>query len=209
MSKEEKDLQCCTAQCQNPLGQNYWNERWEKGETSWDMRQSSPAITAYMAQYTNKNAAILIPGCGNAYEAEFLIANGFTNITLIDIAPKAIETVKEKFADKPQVNVLCEDFFNHQGNYDLIIEQTFFCAIPPNRRKEYAEKTASLLSQNGKIIGVLFDKQFNHPFPPFGGCLCEYKPIFGPHFTIKTMNECYNSIPPRAKSEVFINLIKK
>ena len=209
MSKEEKDIQCCVTQCEKPLDQNYWNERWQKNETGWDMGQASPAITEYIKQYPNKNTAVLIPGCGNAYEAEYLVANGFTNITLIDIAPKAVETLKEKFADKPQVKVLCEDFFQHKGNYDLIIEQTFFCAIPPFRRKEYAEKTASLLNENGKIIGVLFDRTFDNPFPPFGGCPCEYKPIFEPHFVIKTMNECYNSIPPRANSEVFINLIKK
>lgn len=209
MSKKEKDIQCCVTQCENPLNQNYWEAQWQSKKTGWDMGQASPAITEYMEQYPNKNAAVLIPGCGNAYEAEYLIANGFTNITLIDIAPKAVEALKEKFADKPQVNVLCEDFFQHKGNYDIIIEQTFFCAIPPFRRKEYVEKTASLLNENGKIIGVLFDKQFNEPFPPFGGCSCEYKPIFEPHFTIKTMDECYNSIPPRAKSEVFINLIKK
>ncbi len=209
MSKKEKDIQCCTTQCENPLGQSYWDERWQKNETGWDIGQASPAITEFMAQYLNKNANILIPGCGNAYEAEFLIANGFTNITLIDIAPKAVEALSEKFADKTQVRVLCEDFFQHKGSYDLIIEQTFFCAIPPFRRKEYAEKTASLLNENGKVIGVLFDKLFNQPFPPFGGCPYEYKPIFAPHFTIKTMEECYNSISPRAKAEVFINLIKK
>ncbi|EEI94325.1 thiopurine S-methyltransferase (TPMT) [Sphingobacterium spiritivorum ATCC 33300] len=209
MSKKEKDVQCCLTQCENPLDQNYWDERWLKNETGWDMGQASPAITKYMEQYPNKNAAILIPGCGNAYEAEYLLVKGFMNITLIDIAPKAVETLKEKFSGTPQVKVLCGDFFGHEGNYDLIIEQTFFCAIPPGRRKEYAEKTASLLNENGKIIGVLFDKQFNQSFPPFGGCPCEYKPIFEPHFTIKTMDGCYNSIPSRTKSEVFINLIKK
>lgn len=209
MSKEENNIKCCVTQCENPLDQSYWNDRWQKNETGWDTGQASPAITDYMAQYCDKNAAILIPGCGNAYEAEFLIAEGFTNITLIDIAPKAVEALKEKFANKPQINVLCEDFFNHQGSYDIIIEQTFFCAIPLNRRNEYSKKTASLLNPNGKITGVLFDKQFNHPFPPFGGCPCEYKPIFEPHFTIKTMSKCYNSIPSRANSEVFINLTKK
>jgi len=209
MNKDEKELQCCITQCENQLDQNYWNERWQKNETGWDMGQASTAIVEYMAQFPNKNARILIPGCGNAYEAEFLVANGFTNITLIDIAPKAVEALQEKFAEIPQVTVLCEDFFNHKGCYELIIEQTFFCAIPPFRRKEYVEKTATLLNENGKIIGVLFDKQFKQPFPPFGGCPCEYKPIFEPHFTIKTMDECYNSIPSRANAEVFINLIKK
>jgi SAM-dependent methyltransferase len=209
MNKEEKDIKCCVTQCENPLDQNYWETQWQSKKTGWDIGQASPAITEYFKQYPNKNAAILIPGCGNAYEAEYLVANGFKNITLIDISPKAVETLKAKFADMLEVKIFCEDFFQHKGSYDLIVEQTFFCAIPPFRRNEYAEKTASLLNENGKLIGVLFDKQFNQPFPPFGGCPCEYKPIFEPYFTIKKMEECYNSIPPRHKSEVFINLIKK
>ncbi len=194
---------------ENPIDQNYWNQRWQKSETGWDIGQASPAITEYMSQYSHKNAAILIPGCGNAYEAEFLISNGFTNITLIDIASKAVERLNEKFADKLQVKVMCEDFFEHNGNYDLIIEQTFFCAIQLNRRKEYAKKTASILNTNGKIIGVLFNKEFNQPLPPFGGSPDEYKPLFEPYFSIKTMEECFNSISPRARSEVFVNLIKR
>lgn len=209
MSKEVNNSLSSTSQVENSLDQNYWNERWQKKETGWDMGQPSPAIVTYMEQYTNKNAAILIPGCGNAYEAEYLLKNGFTNITLIDIAPKAVEALKEKFADNPQVKVICDDFFNHNGHYDLIIEQTLFCAIPVERRREYAEKTATLLNDNGKIIGLLFNKNFNQPFPPFGGHLSEYKPVFEPHFNINTMNECYNSIAPRKGAEVFINLVKK
>ena len=38
----------------------------------------------------DKTASILIPGCGNAYEAEYLLANGFKNITIIDIAPSLV-----------------------------------------------------------------------------------------------------------------------
>lgn len=209
MSKKEKDTQCCVTHCENPLDQNFWDTRWQKGETGWDIGQPSPAIVEYMDQFPNKEVKILIPGCGNAHEAAYLIANGYTNITLLDIAPKAVESVKAKFAAYSQVKVLHEDFFKHKSHYDLIIEQTFFCAIPPLRRKEYVEKMASLLNKNGKIIGVLFDKQFDQDFPPFGGCPCEYKPIFEPYFSIKTMDECYNSIPPRAGSEVFIHLIRK
>jgi SAM-dependent methyltransferase len=205
---ENENIVCCKTTCENPLDQNYWNEKWLNNETGWDIGQASPPIVEYMKQYPNKNIKILIPGCGNAYEAEFLYENGFRDITLIDIAPKAVEILQEKFKNNPEIKVLCQDFFEHTGNYDLIIEQTFFCAIPPARRKEYAEKAFSLLNPNGKLIGVLFDKQFNQPFPPFGGCPCEYKPIFQPYFEIKTMETCYNSIPSRANSELFINFKK-
>lgn len=209
MDKDKKGQFQIVNQYENSIDKNYWNERWQNKETGWDIGRAAPAITEYMSQYQNKNAAILIPGCGNAYEAEFLVSCGFTNITLIDIAPEAVHVLKKKFALKPQVKVLCEDFFEHKGNYDLIIEQTFFCAIPPERRKEYVVKMASILSTNGKIIGVLFNKEFNQPSPPFGGSISEYKPMFNTYFNIKIMNGCYNSIPPRAQSEVFIHLIKK
>lgn len=209
MPKLEKDLQCCFTDCENPTNQSYWDSKWKSNQTGWDVGKATPAITKYIEQYGNKNSAILIPGCGNAYEAEFLVASGFTNINLIDIAPNAVDKLKEKFAYKPQVRLFCGDFFEHEGSYDLIIEQTFFCAIPPVRRKDYAQKMASLLNENGKIIGLLFDKTFENQGPPFGGSLSEYKVIFEPYFTIKTMDKCYNSILPRANSEVFINLIKK
>src|SRR5690606_7001110 len=137
-----------------------------KNETGWDIGYASPAITAYMAQYPDKNASILIPGCGNAHEAEYLVSNGFTDITLIDIAPKAVERLKTKFADVPQVTILCEDLFRRRGSYDLVSEQAFFCAIPPHRRKEYAEEAASLLKDSGKVIGVLFDTCFETQGPP-------------------------------------------
>ena len=209
MANPKIDLQCCIKACENPNDQSYWDAQWANNTTRWDIGHAAPAITEYMDQYENKDAAILIPGCGNAYEAAFLIKSGFTNITLIDISPTAISIIKEKFAFAPQVKILCCDFFEHQGNYDLIIEQTFFCAIPPNKRNDYAMKTASLLNVNGKIIGLLFDQIFPKQGPPFGGSKVEYIKTLEPYFDIITMENCYNSIKPRANSEVFINLKKK
>ena len=187
----------------------YWNNRWECNETGWDIGQVSPAIAAYLDQYPNKNAAILIPGCGNAHEAEYLLENGFTNITLIDIAPKAVEKLKAKFGKNTKLQILCTDFFKHQGNYDLILEQTFFCAIPPSKRKEYIQKTVSLLNENGKLVGVLFNTAFENPGPPFGGSFDEYFPLFSELFEVTVMSPCSKSFAPRANRELFINLTKK
>lgn len=191
------------------LGQQYWDAQWTAGKTGWDIGYASPAITTYMAQYPDKNAAILIPGCGNAYEAAYLAANGFTDITLIDIAPAAAGRLKEKFAGMEQIQVICGDFFAHEGRYDLIIEQTFFCALPPAMRGNYAAKTASLLKENGRITGLLFNRRFEQAGPPFGGDTEEYRQLFMPYYRIKEMSTCYNSIPPRADTEVFIQFVKK
>jgi 2-keto-3-deoxy-6-phosphogluconate aldolase len=68
------------------LDEQYWNNRYINNETGWDLRQVSPPLKAYFDQLENKNSSILIPGCGNAYEAIYLAEQGFTNITVIDIA---------------------------------------------------------------------------------------------------------------------------
>lgn len=188
---------------------NYWNSRWEKKETGWDIGYASPAIVNYLNLIENKNIAILIPGCGNAYEAEYLVENGFSNITLIDIAPLAVDNLKRKFAGNENIKILCEDFFEHQGKYDLVIEQTFFCAISTEKRQMYVEKMHNVLNENGKIVGLLFNKQFNNPFPPFGGSVVEYKELFTPFFDINVMEACNSSILPRKGNELFICFQKK
>ncbi|RQO32449.1 SAM-dependent methyltransferase [Taibaiella sp. KBW10] len=206
---EDKDITCCVKACDQPLDKTYWNTQWENEQIGWDIGYAAPAIVAYMQQYPNKEARILIAGCGNAYEAEALCDMGFKHITLVDIAPKAVLLLQEKFADKPEINVVLGDFFEHEGQYDLMIEQTFFCAIPPGKRTDYAQQARKLLSDKGKIIGLLFDRRFEQQGPPFGGCPCEYKPVFNPYFEIKTMDLCTNSIKPREHQEVFIILNKK
>lgn len=193
----------------NQLDQSFWNSRWENHQTGWDIGIASPAITTYMQQYTNKDAAILIPGCGNAHEAEWLLQNGFSNISLIDIAPKAVEQLKHRYVKHPQVKVMLGDFFEHQAQYDLLIEQTFFCAIDPNLRTNYVAQSSALLKPSGKIIGVLFNTTFEKAGPPFGGNTAEYQALFETDFAIKKMENCYNSIKPRANTEVFINFVKK
>jgi len=193
----------------NELDVSFWNQRWRTGMTGWDIGYPSPPITHYLDQYSRKNAAVLIPGCGNAYEAEYLAANQFTNITLVDISDEAVKRVKSKFKSHPEIKILCEDFFKHQGNYDLVIEQTFFCAQVRERRAEYVKKMGSLLREGGRLVGVLFNLDFGKSGPPFGGSKPEYRKLFEPFFHIITMEECYNSITPRAGSELFINLLKK
>ena len=207
MSK--KTINCGTLNSNQQLGKDYWNERWEKAETGWDIGYSSPPIEKFMLQYENKNNKILIPGCGNAHEVEFLLAQGFKNITVLDISNYATEILKNRFMNFPEINVVCEDFFQHTKKYDLIIEQTFFCAIPTILRNDYAKKSAELLNDGGMIMGLLFNKVFDKKGPPFGGTEAEYRFTFKKYFEILKMENCYNSIEPRKGNELFINLKKK
>jgi len=190
------------------LDQNFWNQRWKNQQTGWDIGYASTPIVTFMEKYPNKDARILIPGCGNAYEAAYLLENGFMNLTLIDIAPIAIQNVKEKFKNNPQINIVHGDFFEHKGEYDLLIEQTFFCALEPKLRSDYVSQASSLLADGGEIMGLLFGKEFENQGPPFGGSIDEYNLLFDKLFVIEIMEPCYNSIAPREGSELFIKLRK-
>lgn len=186
----------------------YWNKRWLQKQTGWDIGYASTSIIAFMNQYPDRDAAILIPGCGNAYEAEALYEKGFRNITLLDISDNLVKALEEKFRST-SIKVVCDDFFNHQGYYNVIIEQTFFCALPPVMRAGYAQQAHQLLQDKGKVIGLLFDREFEQEGPPFGGSKAEYSAYFQPYFRICKMETCYNSIPPRQGSELFIHLEKQ
>jgi SAM-dependent methyltransferase len=185
----------------------YWDNRYKDNEIGWDLGEASPPIKSYFDKITQKQASILIPGCGNTYEAEYLLSIGFTNITVIDIAPTLVSRLKKKFKNITSIKVLLGDFFELQGNYDYIIEQTFFCALAPSLRQKYRNKVHKLLTPGGILIGLLFNKQFENS-PPFGGTDREYRELFATHFNFLAFESCKNSIAPRANTELFIELQK-
>ena len=203
---EEK---CCVVTCDLPLGETFWNNQYKANTTGWDLGEVSPPIKAYIDQLTDKALRILVPGCGSTYEAQYLLQNGFTNITVIDIAPTLVARLQKKFASNPDIKIILGDFFELKGTYDLIFEQTFFCALNLSLRKDYVAKMKELLASGGKLVGVLFDREFEQQGPPFGGCKCQYEPMFEENFYFKTFELCNNSFVKRAGTELFINLVKK
>lgn len=186
------------------LDKDFWNKRYLESDTAWDLGKISPPLKEYFDKIENKELKILIPGAGNAHEAEYLFHKGFKQIYILDIALEAIKNFKKRVPEFPDEHLICGDFFEHHNTYDLIIEQTFFCAIHPSLRKEYALKIHELLKTNGKLVGLLFDDKLNDDKPPFGGSKAEYLNLFSAHFNIKQIETANNSISPRATRELFI-----
>ncbi|MDP2068892.1 MAG: SAM-dependent methyltransferase [Lutibacter sp.] len=187
----------------------YWENKYHENATGWDIGYASAPLTDYFNQLRDKKLKILIPGGGNCYEAEYLFEQGFENIFVIDIAEQPLKNLKARFPNFPDHQLIHDDFFNHQGTYDLIVEQTFFCALDPVLRQKYVDKMAGLLAEKGKLAGLLFDFELTEDGPPFGGSTAEYLPLFSQKFTIKKLERCYNSIKPRNGRELFFIFEKK
>jgi hypothetical protein len=191
------------------LDSNYWQERYKTNQTGWDVGTITTPIKEYIDQLNDKSIKILIPGCGNAHEAAYLWQQGFTNVFLLDYAAEPLNNFSKHYPDFPKSHLLLKDFFELDAKFDLIIEQTFFCALAPQLRSSYAEKMCHILNPEGKLAGVMFSSEFEKEGPPFGGTKSEYQALFERYFDILKMEECYNSIEPRKGNELFVVLCPK
>lgn len=191
------------------LSEDFWENKYKTNKIGWDLGEVSPPLKTYFDQLTNKELKILIPGGGNSYEAEYLFNKGFTNVFVVDVSETALQNLKKRVPDFPLAQLIHANFFDLDDSFDLIIEQTFFCAINPNLRQKYASKMKDLLCKNGKLVGLLFDAKLNENHPPFGGNEAEYITYFESHFTMDVFTKCYNSYHNRQEMELFVKFIKK
>jgi len=194
------------------LSKSYWNTRYKTEDIGWDLGQVSPPLKAFFDGLPEnyKSKAILIPGGGNAYEAEYLHYLGFKQVYVADVSERALQNFKTRVPSFPDTHLIHNDFFKLEVHrFDLIIEQTFFCALDPKLRPKYAKKMSQLLTPNGSLTGVLFQFPLTVKGPPFGGDAAEYRSYFEPYFTIDILEPCYNSIGSRAGKELFFSLFKQ
>lgn len=186
------------------MNKEYWEQRYTNQETGWDIGSASTPLKEYIEQLENKNLKILIPGAGNGHEVSLLHELGFNQVYILDIAKQPLDRFKINNPNFPIDHILHQDFFELQITFDLIIEQTFFCALPPLLRPDYTKKMYESLNDSGKLVGVLFDFPLTEKGPPFGGSKTEYHTYFKPYFQVNTMEKCYNSIKPRQGNELFV-----
>lgn len=188
----------------------YWDKQYLPGKKiGWDIGYASPPLMEYCEQLLNKEIDILIPGAGLAWEAEELYKMGFQNTKILEFALLPIQQFLTRVPDFPETHVIQDDFFTLLGQFDLILEQTFFTSLPKERRPGYVRQMVQLLKPGGKLVGLLFTHEFDGNHPPFGGTREEYLELFTPSFKINTFEIAYNSIKPRKGREYFMILEKE
>jgi SAM-dependent methyltransferase len=192
---------------------SYWQGRYVNGYDGWDAHGITPPLQSYFDQLdVRQQPRILIPGAGRAYEAEYLHRAGFRYVVVADLVREPLVNLVERVPDFPKAHLLLSDFFKlpTETPYDLIVEQTFFCALNPSLRSAYARQCAALLRPGGTLMGLLFETEFVEATePPFGGHRNEYREYFEPYFEFLHFDTATNSLPPRQGRELFICLKKK
>ncbi|MBK6543495.1 MAG: SAM-dependent methyltransferase [Flavobacteriales bacterium] len=190
------------------LDRTYWETRYTGQETGWDVGAVTTPLKEYFDELADKGLAILIPGGGRSYEAEYLHRAGFTDVHVIDLTDAPFIDLLARCPEFPKEHLHVGDFFAHEGLYDRIIEQTFFCALDPALRERYVAHMHALLRPGGRLVGLLFNDPLNEDRPPFGGDREAYLPLFRKCFPDVQLDPCYNSIAPRAGRELWVRALR-
>jgi len=190
------------------LNAAYWQNRYAQNDFSWDIGYANKVLTDYVEQNVVKNAHILIPGAGSGHEVEYLWNKGYIHVYALDYATDAKALLLSRVSNFPEDKYLTCDFFELDQRFDLIIEQTFFCALNPALRPQYVDHMHRLLNKEGVLFGLLFDIDKNDG-PPYGGNADEYVGLFQNKFELNVLQKCLESIAPRLGRELIFEFKKK
>lgn len=189
-----------------------WTQRYEDGNTPWDLGTVSPPFVEAVKQRRFTPGRLAIPGCGRGHEAIYFARHGFT-VTAFDIAVPACNALRNAAHQAGvALNVEVGDALavpkRFEGAFDYVLEQTFFCAIDPNRRLEYVEAATKLLKPGGTLFGLFFDFKSDDG-PPFGSDADELRALFSDQFHIRVLERCETSHPRRRGDELWAEFEKK
>lgn len=176
-----------------------WQQKltpWDKNGPSLALKDAitdRPEVfgTAIKDDQSRGRKRALVPGCGSGYDVFLLASLGYDTYGL-DAAPTAVDAAKRIQAEVPnderyavhetetgrgEAKVLLQDFFRDDfksetggGDFDVIFDYTFLCALPPDLRPRWAKRMSRLVGPTGKLICLEWPlgKDPKQGGPPFG-----------------------------------------
>jgi len=189
-----------------------WQRHYDEGDLGWDLGQVAPPFVTLFESNLIVPGKTLVPGCGRGHEVVYLAENGF-DVTAVDYSVGAVNHLKA-VVEKRQLNtrILHMNFFEldpaYNEIYDLLIEQTFFCAISPEQRPMYVATVARALKKGGMLAG-LFYHTGQEGGPPFNTTQDDIVKSFSDSFEIRELAQAKNSAEQRKDKEWLAILVKK
>lgn len=147
-----------------------WEQDYQQGTAGWDMGTPTPVFVELLAEDRFSPGRMLVPGAGRGHDAREFARHGF-KVVAVDFARDAAQAMRAAMDEESAHEVLHQDFFEltpeRIGTFDYVLEYTYYCAIDPARRDEYADKVAELLKEGGVYIALAFPLDEHVGGPPF------------------------------------------
>jgi hypothetical protein len=184
----------------DPATPEFWNVRFDANFTPWDQRGVPQSLRDYLLTHPQPQK-VLIPGCGAANEVKHFLDCNWAP-TAIDFSPAAVAQARALLGPLAS-HVREDDFFGdaiRPGDFDVIYERAFLCALPRRLWADWATRVAELIPHSGRLIGFFFDDD-NPKGPPFGLQRGELEQLLSPAFKLLEKKIPPDSIPVFAGKE--------
>lgn len=145
-------------------------EHWEKiyktkqpEEVSWYQKKPRPSLDYINSLNLSKKAAIIDIGGGDSLLADLLLAEGYTNLSILDISEEAINRAKSRMGEKAEkVTWIIADAgdLKLKESYDLWHDRAAFHFLTEEARiKNYLKSLRSHLKKGGYVILGTFSEK--------------------------------------------------
>lgn len=201
-----------TSNLDNP---KYWDDAYQNESDRWTLNSPNPVFVQVLAdkKFYKPGNKILIAGAGKGYDAAAAVKFDL-NVTAVDFSDEANKHAEQVAAAAGvKIKFVNEDLFKigerFNSHFDLVYEYVTICAVNPNRRDELLLNFYNSLSENGRLITVLFPIDAREGGPPFSIELNEFYKLASKYFSLEYFQRNINSIKPRKGNEVLLILKKK
>ena len=165
-----------------------WNARYQTGETPWEKGEPHPELSFLLSKHQGlivESDKVLVPGCGYGHDANLISSIARGEVVGLDLAAEAVSEAKLRYSGEGKTWKM-GDLFEWEGSYELVFEHTCFCAIPVERRGDYAEAMARFIPSGGHLLGIFFlnPDHEGEEGPPFGVTTDELEGILGSDFAL-------------------------
>ena len=140
--------------------QKHWEaiyETTEPGQLSWTQEVPGTSLDFINSLGLSKTANIIDIGGGDSKLVDYLLEQGFQNITVLDISAKSLEKTKKRLGDKAQkVNWIVSDIknFSPTTTYDLWHDRATFHFLTAKAERQKYLNIAKKVVSGFFIIGT-------------------------------------------------------
>ena len=196
------------------MDQAFWQGIYDEGPPRFDLKGPSAPFVDWLEANQPPAGRAIVPGCGFGHDVLELARRGWDAVG-VDFADTPVQSgraaaAKAGLAAKAtfvQQDVLTLD---QPAEYDLLFEQTCYCAIEPHRRDEYVRFAARVVKPAGTLVFVVFPVDGRSGGPPFNIGVEEVPLRFAADFDLVRIGApARASAPARTGKELFAELRRK
>lgn len=190
---------------------DHWSNVYKTEENpGWNLNSAAEGFKDMLPRLKLPKSRILVLGAGEGHDAALFAEAGHV-VTAVDFSKEAITRGQKKYGHLENLSFYEYNIFhlpqewNH--SFDLVVEHTCFCAIPPDQRNEIVRLYRRMLHEEGQLMAVFFAME-KRSGPPFGSTEWEIRKRTEPHFQYLFWGRLRSSLPKRLGRELFV-LAKK